>query len=39
MPAVDIYVAGIQVEADVSADSSSVSIVFPIPYSGVAVLT
>lgn len=38
-PGVAVYVAGEQVEADVTADSSTVSIQFPTPTSGSAVLT
>lgn len=38
-PNVAIYVAGEQVEADVNATSSTVSVQFPTPTSGSAVLT
>jgi hypothetical protein len=38
-PDVSVYVAGEQVEADVTADSSSVTITFPSPTSGTAVVT
>lgn len=38
MPSVDLYVAGQQVEADVEATTSTVSVTFPAPTAGFAVL-
>lgn len=38
-PNVAVYILGNQVEADVSADSTTVSIAFPSPIAGTAVLT
>lgn len=38
-PAVDVYVDGEQVITDISADSNNVTIQFPGPTAGIAVLT
>jgi len=39
IPAVDLYVGGIQVDADIEATDAYVSVVFPTPTAGTAVLT
>lgn len=38
LPAVDLYIAGVLVEADVEATTTSVTVTFPTPTAGYAVL-